>query len=147
MNTVIKKNTREPDSLLSKYNSKISSRLVMVTESGKGINASALKDLIRLSQYKKAFIAGLLNISVKTLDRYMQTNKKLHPLNSEIILKLFSLYAKGIETFGSLEFFKNWLEKPAYGLNNEVPVTFFNLSSGIDLVYEELVRIEFGDLG
>ena len=78
--------------------------------------------------------------------RYQKEGKKLTPRNSEIALKLLNLFDKGIEIFGSMDSFIVWLNKKAYGLGNEVPLTLMNTNTGIDLIEEELIRIEFGAL-
>ena len=83
---------------------------------------------------------------LKTINRYKQEKKKLNPRNSELILKLLALYSKGIEVFGKLESFNNWLMKPAFGIGNKTPFSLMNTSTGIDLIFEELIRIEYGDL-
>jgi len=63
---------------------------------------------------------------------------------NEQILKLEGLYKKGIELFESADEFNKWLKSESFGLGNTKPVNLLNSITGIDLVYEELVRIEFG---
>ncbi len=91
-------------------------------------------------------MAGLLNVSLKSLNRYRQENKKLSPGKSERVLKLMKLYRKGEEIFGKVEEFRKWMDEPAYGLGYMIPETLLETSGGIDLIMEELTRIEFGDL-
>jgi len=102
--------------------------------------------ILKYYNFKKDFIAGMLDLSTKTLDRYTQENRKLNPNDSELIIKLILLYKKGIEIFGEQSAFVNWLNKPAFGLGNLKPVEIVNTSGGIDLIIEELSRIETGDL-
>ena len=118
----------------------------LVAEANKGVNPQALMDITTISGYNNSQVADLLNISEKTLTRYKSQKKKLNPVNSELALKLISLFKKGEEVFGELSSFKGWLEKPAYGLGNQVPYNLLHTSNGIDLVLEELIRIEYGDL-
>ena len=54
------------------------------------------------------------------------------------------LFKKGNEIFGELEAFRRWIMKPAYGLGWEVPSELMETSGGIELIMEELYRIEFG---
>jgi putative toxin-antitoxin system antitoxin component (TIGR02293 family) len=56
------------------------------------------------------------------------------------------MFKKGEEIFGNQEEFQKWIEQPAYGLGFRVPKSMIQTSSGIDLVADELTRIEFGDL-
>jgi putative toxin-antitoxin system antitoxin component (TIGR02293 family) len=87
-----------------------------------------------------------LNISLKTIDRYKKDGKSLDPLMSELILKWMQLYRKGGEVFGSIISFNRWLEKPAYGLQGMRPEELISTSGGVTLVFEEICRIEHGDI-
>ena len=60
------------------------------------------------------------------------------------MLKLEALYKKGIEIFGNRDEFNSWLKEPEYGVGWQVPLELFSTSTGIDMVMEELIRIEFG---
>ena len=132
--------------MLVKYETTSTSTVRLILAANKGIKADTISDLVSISNHKKDFFAGLLNLSVKTLDRYTSEGKSLSPSNGEMVLKLISLYRKGAEVFGSVKSFNNWLDKPSIGLGNSLPVTFMYTSGGIDLIQEELSRIEFGDL-
>ena len=133
-------------SVLTGYEKHLDDRLWMVEESMAGVPVSAVYDLIGLTHLKKEFIAGMLDISTKTLDRYRQVEKRLTPVAGELMLKLFTLYKKGEEIFGNPVEFQKWIEEPAYGLGNKVPKSIIQTSAGIELVMDELIRIEYGDL-
>lgn len=133
-------------SLVNKYSFSIPDRYSITLKAQQGVKIKSVFDLVDISDYNKEFFANLLDVSTKTLDRYYAENKTLNPLNSEIVLKLMDLYSKGVEVFGDLASFRRWIEKPSYGLGNIKPVEFFSTSTGIDLVKEELQRIEYGDL-
>lgn len=137
---------KEISPLLDKYKDRTKDPLTIVMEANKGIGANTFFDLVDLSSFPKAQLAGLLHTSVKTLVRYRQEKKKLNPILSEQTLKLIGLFKKGSEVFSNTPSFKRWLEKPAYGLGNQVPLELLQTSGGIDLVQEELIRIEYGDL-
>ena len=119
-------------------------RLSLVEEASIGIQVDSVADLIRLSRLSKDFFADLLNISTKTLARYQVRNQKLNAASSEIMLKLKQTYHKGTEIFGNAEAFRVWVEKPAPGLQMKTPKELLLTSTGIDLVMEELIRIEYG---
>ncbi len=133
--------------LLRKYQGRIENPLAIVNSSRDGVKAVAFFDLASISGFQKAKLADdLLGLSLKTLMRYRETEKKLNPQNSEMILKLIALYQKGIELFSDIKSFNNWLNKPAFGLGMQIPYDLINTATGIDLIYEELLRIEYGDL-
>ena len=133
--------------VLTKYKSAISSDLSIVKNANAGISSTIFSELIEISGINKNFLAEeVFDVSLKTMLRYQKEGKKLTPRNSEIALKLINLFDKGIEIFGSMSSFMTWLNKKAYGLGNEVPLTLMNTNTGIDLIEEELIRIEFGAL-
>ena len=104
-------------------------------------------DLAELTGLNKEWLANeLLGISLKTSLRYARENKPLLAKHAEMVFKLMALYKKGIEVFGDRDQFNNWLQKPAFGLGEQIPFTLLSMSTGIDLVMDELYRIEFGAL-
>jgi len=133
--------------LVKKYKGAIKSDLSIVENSNKGVNASIFFELVDVSGISRNFLAEeVFDVSVKTMLRYRNENKKLNPRNSEIALKLINLFDKGIEIFSSIESLVAWLKKPAFGLGNQIPINIMNTNTGIDLIEEELIRIEFGAL-
>jgi len=133
--------------LFSKYEKTIKDDYSIVLNSLKGLSANVFYDLVLITGMNKNQLADdIFKLSLKTIKRYQEDNKKLNPRNSELILKLIAMYKKGAEIFGSIESFNKWLNKPAFGLGNKIPYQIMNTSTGIDLIFEELVRIEFGDL-
>lgn len=108
--------------------------------------ATSFNDMVQVADYDKDFAAGLLDLSYKTVTRYQKEKKTFSPLQSEYIIKTITLFHKGGEVFGSIESFKKWLDKPAFGLGNIIPRNIITTVSGINFVMEELNRIERGDL-
>jgi putative toxin-antitoxin system antitoxin component (TIGR02293 family) len=132
--------------LFLRYKKSISDLRTIVLTAKKGVQAKAFFDVADVSGIEKNQLAAILNVSLKSLVRYRQQNKKLSPGKSERVLKLIALYKKGREVFNNLSEFRLWLAEPAYGLGNIVPLDLLHTSGGIDLIMEELGRIEFGDL-
>lgn len=133
--------------LLSKYKSSIVSDFSIVRSANRGVNAKVFTELVDITGINRNFLAEkVFDISLKTMLRYQKENKNLNPRNSEIALKLLNLFNKGIEVFGTMNSFMTWLNKEAYGLGGEVPLNLMNTNTGIDLIEEELIRIEYGTL-
>lgn len=133
--------------LFSKYEKTLKDDYSIMLNSKKGLGANAFFDLVIMTGLDKNKLAeDIFQISLKTINRYRNDKKKLNPRNSEMILKMMALYKKGIEIFGGLDSFNNWLIKPSFGIGNEIPYRIMNTSTGIDLILEELIRIEYGDL-
>ena len=104
-----------------------------------------LERFSEFSSIPNKFLAEkVLEISPKTLYSYRHSSKILPIRINEQILKLEELYKKGIELFDDSDRFNQWMKSESYGLGNEKPIEMINSITGIDLIYEELIRIEFG---
>lgn len=88
-------------------------------------------------------LAGLLHIHPRTMSNYREQQKTLAPVESEHLLKLIAIYAKGEEVFGEIEEFNYWLQKPFWD-NKEKPIDWLITPGGIDLVSVELDRLAHG---
>jgi putative toxin-antitoxin system antitoxin component (TIGR02293 family) len=137
---------KKDTNLLLKYKNNINDSFALVHEANKGVNSEEFFKFAKLSEQNPSTLSRYLNISLKTLTRYRRGRKKLSPDKSEQLLKWFALYLKGLSIFGEMDSFNNWLNKKAYGLGNIIPITLLNTSTGIELILDELKRIEFGDL-
>ena len=135
----------EEQRILKKYPF-VESEPMIVHEAASGIYASSFFDAAMLFPYKKEEFADLLHLSLKSLMRYKESNQKLNPVQSEQVLKLISLFKKGMEIFGNENSFYRWLDKPAFGLDNKKPFELMKTVSGINLIIDELNQIEWGDL-
>ncbi len=117
----------------------------IVSTSRSGVSSLRFFGLADFTGLTREWLATeFLGLSLKTLQRYVQEAKTLAPREGEAVLKLEALYKKGIEVFGNRDEFNGWLKEPAFGLGGQVPLELLNMSTGIDLVMEELVRIEYG---
>ncbi|TAE39884.1 MAG: DUF2384 domain-containing protein [Runella slithyformis] len=131
---------------LKRYDPYLKDSINLVLTARQGLDAQAFFDLTELSGYSKEQLAALFDLSLKTLNRYREERKKLSATSSELALKIMLLFRKGLEIFGAIETFKRWLEKPAFGLGGQLPFDLLHTSGGIDLIMDELTRIEHGDL-
>lgn len=131
--------------IISKYNAYIKDDISILDSSLNGVNTATFFDFVSLSGINKVVLAEkIMDISFKTIQRYKQEKKLLNAQKSELLLKLLALYKKGNEIFGSTMSFNNWLNKPAYGIGSRVPFVLLSTTTGIDLIFDELIRIEFG---
>ena len=88
----------------------------------------------------------ILHLTERSLQRYKKENKTFDSLQSEKILQTMLLYKKGLEVFGTKELFDQWLESVSPALGQSRPKDLLDSSFGIDLIREELTRIEHGVL-
>jgi len=135
----------EVNDLIGHYVTLNRSQKNIVEKSLEGLYSSAVEDFISISDSSVHFVSDVLDITTKTLLKYLKENSKLTRTQSEKILKLIKLYEIGLEVFGNIKAFNEWLDKPSYGLNSTIPRDIIKLSTGIDLVQDELMRIAYGD--
>lgn len=90
--------------------------------------------------------SAFLHLSERTMQRYKREKKTFDSLQSEKILEIALLYKKGTDVFGTGEKFNNWLTAENVALGSVKPKDLFDSSFGINLLKDELGRIEYGVL-
>ena len=130
----------------NKYGKLYANDIALLLSAEKGLKPSAVFDFISVSKLPPDRIEKLLGRTIKTFTNYKNKAIQLDPATSEKLLKLFSLYEKGIEVFGTIDGFNNWMLKPAFGLGGQVPEVLTSTITGIGLVEEEVLRIAYGNL-
>lgn len=108
-----------------------------------GIPKKALDNLMDNTGITVPEISKIIRTSDRTLRRYGAT-QKLNPEQSERLIELARLYSRGEEVFGTMENFKNWMSSTVIALGNKKPKEFLDTSIGIDLLMNELGKIEHG---
>lgn len=112
----------------------------------RGISFASFENIIKKYSFTLQNWADFLHISSKTLSRYQKEAKTFDALQSERIMQIEILHSKGEEVFGSKENFSTWLETENLALGNIIPRDLLKNSFGINLLLDELVRIEHGVL-
>ncbi|MBP6049801.1 MAG: DUF2384 domain-containing protein [Chitinophagales bacterium] len=118
----------------------------VIEHSNRGVSINYLNKISIKYDITPTEWAGFMGISTKSIQRYQQQENTLTATQTEFVLKIEQLYKIGKEVFGSTTSFKQWLQKPAYGLGNKIPEHILNTISGINLVINQLLRIAHGTL-
>ncbi|MCH8558206.1 MAG: DUF2384 domain-containing protein [Balneolia bacterium] len=90
-----------------------------------------------------AFMAG---ISERSLQRYIKTDHTFSIAESEKLLRLSHLLNRGLSVFGDQSRFFQWLKEPSVAFSGDTPFSLLDTIFGIDIVLDELGRIEHGIL-
>jgi len=130
----------------SAYRALYANPVSLLTSSKKGLEAKAALDFLYLSGFTQEQFQDTFKTTVKTIQNYAGQNLRLDASLSEKILKSLSLFERGISLFGTAESFYGWLNVPAYGLGSQVPFELMDTITGISVIEEELIRLEYGDL-
>lgn len=109
----------------------------------KGVARKSLDHLMQATGITPVEMAAIMHTSDRTLRRYTPATL-LNAEQSERVIELARLYSRGEEVFGSLEAFKTWMESAVLALGNQKPKAFLDTSLGIELLMDELGKIEHG---
>ncbi|MGJ7030353.1 type II RES/Xre toxin-antitoxin system antitoxin [Niabella hirudinis] len=108
-----------------------------------GLPKKALDHLAGVMGVSDAEMARMIHTSDRTLRRYTAA-QKLNAEQSERVIELARLYARGVDVFDDLDNFKTWMRVPVDALGAKKPIEFLDTSMGIELLMDELGRIEHG---
>lgn len=122
----------------------LSDSFAIVSTAHLGIGIHYFDQLLEATGIQKGILASLVGVDPRTIDNYRKHQKKFDILEGEQLLKLGRLFLFGEEVFESMDEFRKWLETASAGLGNIKPLSLLNTSTGVDLVQDELQRIEEG---
>lgn len=108
-----------------------------------GVPKKALDTLMDNTGITVNEIAAIIRTSDRTLRRYTP-QQKLDPSQSERVIELAKLYSRGEDVFGSMDSFIEWMNSSIMALGDKRPKEFLDTSVGIDMLMDELGRIEQG---
>lgn len=122
---------------------KIQDQMDMVDLIEQGLTKESAIHLAKALSITNKRLAELLPISRRTLERY-HTKKHLDRATSQQIISLARLTARGFDVFGDRNRFVEWINAPCTALGEREPISLINTQIGIDMVIDELGRIEHG---
>ncbi|WP_183560910.1 antitoxin Xre/MbcA/ParS toxin-binding domain-containing protein [Mucilaginibacter sp. SP1R1] len=131
--------------LLVPYEAYFKSPLAKLGAIKQGLRSDAITDLLQVTGATQIDIAKWLDITEPTLRKHIQGSRELNRGLSEHIIQLFELFDKGLDTFGSLDEFKSWLKQYNPGID-AVPFELLDTLTGIGIVQNQLIRIDYGVL-
>ncbi len=109
----------------------------------KGVSKKAMDRLMEITGITPKEMAFIIRVSDRTLRRY-KSQTLLNPEQSERVVELARLYSRGEQVFGNLESFKEWMNSTVMALGNKKPKEFLDTSLGINILMDELGKIEHG---
>ncbi|MES0488830.1 MAG: antitoxin Xre-like helix-turn-helix domain-containing protein [Leptospirales bacterium] len=122
---------------------KIESRLDLIEIGRKGLSKNAFEHLANYLNYSAKQMADILPITERTIQRYNK-NKHFSPDVSDHILQIAEVSAKGAEVFHDKSKFISWMNYPCVSFANKTPLSLLQSKFGVDMILDELGRIEHG---
>ena len=108
-----------------------------------GLKNRSIDSFIEHSSLTKKQVSRIIHISERTLQRN-PPEKIIDISSSERLIELTRLFHKGIEVFNEKDKFITWLNRPNKSLDNQMPIELIETNLGINLVIDELLKIEHG---
>ncbi len=110
----------------------------------RGILFEEFLELYEQGPFTLAQWGRILSVSGRSLQRYQKSGHRFSTPESEKILKVAHVIYRGREVFGDSDTFFRWLARPSRALSNQPPESLFDSIIGLDMVLDELGRIEHG---
>lgn len=108
-----------------------------------GIPRVAMDHLMEIADISLLEMAAIVHTSDRTLRRYTPA-QKLSQEQSERMVELARLYSRGEQVLGSLPEFRQWMSTRLLAFGDKKPKEFLDTSLGINMIMDELGRIEHG---
>ena len=137
---------------MKKYEPKENFNSMMVKEEAipliyttrQGISFDYFRQILNYIPIKLAEWSKFLNLSERTMQRYKKENKRFESIYAEKILEITLLYQAGEEAFGSKDRFDQWMSIENTALGGVKPKSLLDSTFGINLIKDELIRLEHG---
>lgn len=121
-----------------------SQRFNMIKLVREGIPYNDFLDFFKNEPFTEKEWADYLGISTRTLDRYRNENKNFPAKQSERIIEIKRLLNFGENVFEDNDNFMAWLSMRNIAMGGIVPKKLLDTSIGINMVYDQIGRIEHG---
>lgn len=125
------------------FRGKFQTTLDLVDLGEKGLTKASLLELAEYLELSTAEMARLLPITERTIQRYSRSTR-LSRAVSEHLMEIARVAVRGVEVFGDKAKFLTWMQRPSVALGRRKPIELLASKLGIDLVIDELGRIEHG---
>ena len=109
----------------------------------RGIPKKAVVDFAKNIDISMKAMVAMLNTTERTLQRRKDFDLLDKDL-SEHVLQLAEIYSRGEQVLENIENVKVWLETPNIAFNGKKPIDLISSRYGIQMIMEQLGRIEHG---
>jgi len=131
---------------IAQLNTKLNDTVELLKISRNGIRFNLFMEIVKSSPFSLKEWSKFLHLTERTIQRYKKESKTFEPIHSERIIEIAKLQKKGKEVFGSKPNFEQWLNSKVVALGGIKPTELLDSAFGIDLLIDELGRIEHGIL-
>jgi putative toxin-antitoxin system antitoxin component (TIGR02293 family) len=111
-----------------------------------GISYNSFLKLVKNSPFNISEWAAFMHLSERTMQRYKTNNKKFDAIYSEKIIEVSLLNQYALEVLDTKENYEIWLNTKNISLGGIKPKELLDTTFGIQILKDELLRIEHGVL-
>ena len=129
---------------IKKYKLPEEDSVAMVNMLREGVEFTYLNSISDRINFTLEDWSSYLHLSERTIQRYKKEKKPFDTIYSEKIVQIDLLYKRGVEVFGNEDNFHTWMATKSIPLGNIKPKELLDTTYGINLVADELGRIEHG---
>ncbi len=109
----------------------------------KGLKKEAVDHVADALEISPSEISRFLHVSPRTLHRY-GPDDTLSLDASDHLIQICKVHSRSVEVFGDKRKAIRWLKYPSAALGNTTPFDLLDTSAGVEMVLDELGRIEYG---
>jgi putative toxin-antitoxin system antitoxin component (TIGR02293 family) len=120
--------------------------LGLIETSRNGVDLDTFDEITGEFPFDLSEWSRILHISERTIQRYRKDKRKFDSIHTDRLLQIMILLNKGIEVFGKNDNFLSWLNSLNIALGSVKPIELMDNSFGINMVTNELIKIEYGVL-
>lgn len=110
----------------------------------RGLPVRALDHLAELLRVDRAELAGVLGVSLRTLQRKGAGNDRLDSAVSDRLARVRRILDLAASVLGEQAKGAHWLTSKSRALGGEIPLQMLDTDMGTERVRQELHQIEFG---
>jgi len=109
----------------------------------KGLKRETVDYVARVLEVNASEMSRFLHVSPRTLHRY-KPGEVLSPDTSDHLVQVYRVYMRALDVFTDDKKALRWLKYPSLALGNISPFELLDTSAGVEMVLDELGRIEHG---
>ncbi len=118
----------------------------LINATKEGVDFRTFNEFFKTYPLNSATWSKILNMSERTIQRYRREKKRFDSIHTEKLLLIMLLFKKGSDVFGNTKNFLTWISSENIALGGIKPIDLLDNSFGINLVKDELIKIEHGVL-
>jgi len=118
----------------------------LINATKEGVDFRTFNEFSKTYPLNSATWSKILNMSERTIQRYRREKKRFDSIHTEKLLLIMLLFKKGSDVFGNTKNFLTWISSENIALGGIKPIDLLDNSFGINLVKDELIKIEHGVL-